>query len=109
MEQRTKAESKAERKSLKLGEKMKVIDELKAGKQVGDIREEFGISKTQVYKINKDKDVLQSSALSGSIPNKSKLTTNKAKHPDINRAVFDWFCSIRTLKKLVYPCPFLEH
>ena len=86
------------RKSLELCEKLKVIDELKAGKSIDDVHVQFGISKSQAYQLYKDKDALRVSALSGSVPIRSKFRKNKARQPEIDRAVFDWFCSVRSFR-----------
>ena len=39
------------------------------------------------------------------IPIHSKVTSNKAKHPNIDTAVFDWFRSIRVLRSCRKPLP----
>ena len=83
------------RKSLELCE---VIKEVKAGKPIDDVCVQFGISKSQAYQLYKDKDALQVSALSGSVPVHSKFRKNKARTPEIDRAVFDWFCSVRSFR-----------
>ena len=59
---------------------------------------QFGISKSQAYQLYKDKDALQVSARSGSVPVHSKFRKNKARTPEIDRAVFDWFCSVRSFR-----------
>ena len=41
------------RKCLKVEDKQKVIDAIKAGKHVEDITREYGISKSQTYRIFK--------------------------------------------------------
>ena len=86
------------RKSLELCEKLEVIKEVKAGKPIDDVCVQFGISKSQAYQLTKDKDALQVSALSGSVPVHSKFRKNKARTPEIDRAEFDWFCSVRSFR-----------
>ena len=65
-----------------------------------DVADEFGISKTQVYSIRKRK-----CALIGSVPLYAKVTSSKAKYPAIDRAVYEWFRSIRTLNGARKPLP----
>ena len=86
------------RKSLTLADRMKFISEVKAGKPLGDACLDFGIGKTQAYKILKAKDTIQKCVTSGSVPVDSKLVQNKSKHPEIDLAVFEWFCSVRTFR-----------
>ena len=86
---------------------MKIIDELKFGKSIPDIHvcTEFGISKSQVYRIYKGRDTFIENVSKGNIPVHSKLSVNKAKYPAIDNAVFEWFCSLRSLKGVRKPLP----
>ena len=59
---------------------------------------QFGISKSQACQLYKDKDALQVSARSGSVPVHSKFIKNKTRTLEINPAVFDWFCSVRSFR-----------
>ena len=65
-----------------------------------DVADEFGISKTQVYSIRKRK-----CALIGRLPLYAKVTSSRAKYPAIDRAVHEWFHSIRTLSGARKPLP----
>ena len=93
------------RRCIELREKKKVLEELKAGKHVLDVAAEFGISTRQVYDIRKHKDAIDLHIKSGDIPMHSKVAKNKSKHPDIDRSVFEWFCSIRKLRRGRKPQP----
>ena len=75
------------RKSLELCKKLEVIKEVKAGKPIDDVCVQFGICKGQAYQLYKDKDALQVSALSGSVPVYSKFRKSKARTPEIDRTV----------------------
>ena len=88
------------RRFLSEKEKQKVLSELKAGKPPLDVADEFGISKTQVYSIRKRK-----CALIGSVPLYAKVRSSKSKYPAIDRAVYEWFRSIRTLSGTRKPLP----
>ena len=99
-----------------------------------DVADEFGISKTQVCSIRKRKCALIGSvplyakvrsskctligsvplyakvrsskcALIGSVPLYAKVRSSKSKYPAIDRAVYEWFRSIRTLSGTRKPLP----
>lgn len=57
-----------------------------------DVATKYGIGKTQVYKLFKHRATLD---FDKGVPNYSKLITTKSKYPDIDKAVYDWMCSIR--------------
>ena len=84
-------------------EKVHIIKELKVGKSVPDVAQQFGIGTTQLYKIYKAKDELLKSI--ESVPQDSKICKTKEKHPAIVAAVFDWFYSLRTLRGARKPLP----
>ena len=88
------------RRFLSEKEKQKVLSELKAGKPPLDVADEFGISKTQVYSIQGKR-----CAFIGSVLLYAKVTSSRAKYPDIDRAVYKWFRSIRTLSGARKPLP----
>ena len=93
------------RKNLDVQGKMKIIDELKLGKSIPDICTEFGISKSQVYRIYKGRDTFTENISKSNIPVHSKLSVNKAKYPAIDNVVFEWFCFLRWLKGVRKPLP----
>ena len=86
------AQSSQGRKWLTLKEKLGVIDAVKAGKPIDDVAKEFGISKTQAYKLFKTKDtLLHTAAANGNgVPMSSKFMKNKGKYPAIDKAVYEW-------------------
>ena len=88
-----------------MGEKQKVIGDIKAGKHVEDVAREYGISKSQVYRIFQCKDSIVRAVAEGSVPTQSKVVVNKAKYPAIDQAVFQWFCSLRSLRRGCKPLP----
>ena len=95
------------RTALSVADKKKVLDELKAGKPAVDVAAEFEISRRQVFNIRKHSDAVVKCITRRDIPIHSKVTSNKAKHPSIDTAVFDWFRSIRVLRgcrKPLYTC-----
>ena len=91
--------ARKKRKCLKMEDKQKVIDAIKAGKHVEDIIHVSGISKSQAYRIFQRKDSIVRAVTEGSVPTQSKVVVNKAKYPIIDEAVFQWFCSIRSLRR----------
>ena len=91
--------SQKRRKWLTLKEKLGAIDDVKAGKPIDDVAKKFGISNSQVYKLYKNKNTLLNTAANGDgVPMSSKFTKDKAKYPAIDKAVFEWFCSVRKLR-----------
>ena len=94
--------SKTPRRFLSGNDKQKVLSELKAGKPPLDVAAEFGISKTQVYSIRKKKCASIGKML---VPLCAKVASSRAKHPAIDRAVYEWFRSIRTLTGARKPLP----
>ena len=87
-----------------LKEKLDAIDDVKAGKPIDDVAKKFGIR--QVYKLYKTKDTLLNTVANGDgVPMSSKFTKNKAKYPAIDKAVFEWFCSVRKLRGAKKPLP----
>ena len=97
--------ARKKRRCLKMGEKQKVIGDIKAGKHVEDVAREYGISKSQVYRIFQCKDSIVRAVAEGSVPTQSKVVVNKAKYPAIDQAVFQWFCSLRSLWRGCKPLP----
>ena len=94
------------RKWLTLKEKLGAIDDVKAGKPIDDVAKKFGISKSQVYKLYKNKNTLLNTVANGDgVPMSSKFTKDKAKYPAIDKAVFEWFCSVRKLRGAKKPLP----
>ena len=85
------------RTALSVSDKKKVLDELKTGKAIVDVAAKFQISRRQVSNIRKHSDAVVKCITRRDMPIHSKLTSNKAKHPNIDMAVFEWFHSIRVL------------
>ena len=76
--------ARKKRMCLKMEDKQKVIDAIKAGKHVEDITREYGISKSQTYRIFQRKDSIVRAVTEGSVPTQSKVVVNKAKYPVID-------------------------
>eukprot|EP00731_Ephydatia_muelleri_P034635 Em0069g10a len=88
--------NKKARKCRSVLERLKLVDEIKQDKQVKEVAREFGVSKAQAYKVFKSKDNLKKLVHTGLVPLELKIVLNKAKHKEIDEAVFGWFCSLRT-------------
>ena len=84
-----------------------MLDDLAAGKPVVDVAGKLGISKSQVYTIRKNADSLKRTISKGDIPGSSKVSTNRSRYPSIDKAVFQWFRSIRAFKGSRKPLPSL--
>ena len=84
---------------------MKIIEDIKLGKRIQYIYEEFGVGKSQVYQEYKDRDKVAKNVLDGAVPKTSKIVVNKAKYHDIDSKVFNWFCSLRALRGTQKPLP----
>ena len=99
------AHQRKPRRCLSLVEKKTVLDDLAAGKPVVDVAGKLGISKSQVYTIRKNADSLKRTISKGDIPGSSKVSTNRSRYPSIDKAVFQWFRSIRAFKGSRKPLP----
>ena len=97
--------SSQSRKNLDIQNKLKVIEDFKLGKSIPDICAEFGVSKSQVYRIIKGKETITKNISKGNIPVHSKLSLNKAKYPAIDNGVYEWMCSLRSLCGTRRPLP----
>ena len=93
------------RTCLKLEDKLKVIQYMEKDRTVNDITRELGIGKTQVYTLYKKRDSLLVSVRKSGVPKHSKKVKNSARYPDIDAAVFEWFCGVRTLRGSRKPLP----
>jgi hypothetical protein len=92
---------RSKRKFLSTEEKKKVIEEVRLGKLPVDIVSEYGIGKTQVYKLYKSRDAIDKST----VPKLSKILAKKCKYPDIDSAVFEWLCALRKMTGNRRPLP----
>ena len=99
------AHQRKPRRCLSLVEKKTVLDDLAAGKPVVDVAGKLGISKSQVDTIRKNADSLKRTISKGDIPGSSKVSTNISRYPSIDKAVFQWFRSIRAFKGSRKPLP----
>ena len=48
---------------------------------------------------------MSNNVLNGDVSKESKIVVNKAKYPDIDRNVSNWFCSFRALRGTQKPLP----
>ena len=90
------------RKNLDIQDKIKIIEDLKS---IPDICTEFDVSKSQVYRIYKGKETITKNFSKGNIPVHSKLSVNKAKYTAIDNGVYEWICSLRSLRGTRKPLP----
>ena len=97
--------TRKKRRCLSFEDKQKLISDMKAGKHVEEIASEYAISKSQAYRIYKQKDTIVRVVSEGSVSTQSKIIVNRAKYPVIDRAVFQWFCSLRSLRRGSKPLP----
>ena len=56
-----------------MGQKQKVIGDMKAGKHVEDVAREYGISISQAYRIFQRKDSIVRAVAEGGVPTQSKV------------------------------------
>ena len=81
---------------------MKVLEEFKTGKPVMEIVQQFRISKSKSLR---NQEAYKDSIAASSSSKHSKIIKNTAKHPAIDSAVFEWFCSVRALIGTRKPLP----
>ena len=84
------------RKILSLNDKMKVIQMNRAGKSCRKIAEEFGVGKTQVQNIVKEKALIETEVASGSNLKNKYTKLRKTGNEEINDTIWKWFCEVRS-------------
>ena len=72
----------------------KVVKEVNQGIPPMEVAKRYGIGKTQVYKLCKQRDVLECDK-GVSVPNYSKITSMKSMYPIIDNLVYHWICTVR--------------
>ena len=87
--------SKQARKFLEMKQKLEVIEEVKLGRSPQKVAQSFGISVSQVYKIYRAREEIANNLKDTSTQKTSKIMKRKARHPEVDKAVFEWLCYIR--------------
>ena len=93
------------RKCLTISENINVIKEIRNGRPVKQVASVFGISVAHAYRIFKRKTTLETCQGNGIVPSHSKIIVNKAKHREIDEAVFEWFYHLRKFHGARKPLP----
>ena len=86
------------RRVLDVQKKLDVIEMLDKGKTQREVAAELGVSKTQVLNISRCRAALYKRQLTSKVAKFGKFA-------DIDKAVFDWFCRVRTPVGLRKPLP----
>ena len=90
------ATSQKKRKCLDISGKVKVLEFAKLNPNLGSrrIADHFGIGKTQIQKILKNKDAIMNAYASNETPNHAKRK-RLSKYTDVNQALWDWYMICR--------------
>eukprot|EP00731_Ephydatia_muelleri_P008276 Em0004g614a len=86
------------RRVLDVQKKLDVIEMLDKGKTQREVAAQLGVSKTQVLNISRCRAALYKRQLTSKVAKFGKFA-------DIDKAVFDWFCRVRTPVGLRKPLP----
>ncbi|XP_068735256.1 tigger transposable element-derived protein 6-like [Montipora capricornis] len=84
------------RKCLDISEKVKVLEFAKKNPNLGSrkLADHFGIGKTQIQAILKNKEAIMDAYASNETPNHAKRKRS-SKYSDVNQAVWDWYIMCR--------------
>ena len=90
------ATSQKKRKCLDISEKVKVLEFAKKNPNLGSrkLADHFGIGKTQIQAILKNKEAIMDAYASNETPNHAKRKRS-SKYSDVNQAVWDWYIMCR--------------
>ena len=91
---------RTKRHALSLEERCAVLRLIEEGKSQRKIAKILGVSKTQIQNIQASRSRINQAVKDPIVPRKSKITTVKAKHPQLDKAVYEWFCRMRNPPKL---------
>ena len=97
MARTTRPSANKPRKYLCLEDKYKAIQQVRSGTSIAKVAADFGIGKSQMYNLYKQRESLPKRGVHASVH--AKVLCNKAKHKEIDQSVFEWFCSIRGQRK----------
>ena len=90
---------------LNLPDKLKVIDLLESGQSERTVAAVMGVSRPQINRIRVNKDKLRQLAADKVFQSTAKIMVNLAKFPDIDEAVYKWFCELRNPQRCCKPFP----
>lgn len=90
---------------LSISDRLMVLKRLDRGEKQSKIVQELGLSKSQVSRIYCDRVKLKKIEQDKSVPLKSKLALAKAKHPELDDAIFKWFVHIQHPSGKCKPLP----
>lgn len=90
--------SKRKRTILSLGDKVRILEKIENGKQRKDIAEEYGIGKTTVHDIIKNKENIRRFVSSNKrYKLESRCLMREAQLEGLEKRLYDWFLEKRTL------------
>ncbi len=83
------------RRSLTLEERVRVIENYKAGRSARSIAINLGVGKTQIQSIVNNRDTIMKEWESGTPPDQKYMKARCSKYGQLNDLVWDWFCAQR--------------
>lgn len=87
--------SSRKRKILCLEERVKVLKLCERGESCRKVASDFGVGKTQIQAIMKNKDEIMKHWDGGVAGERKILTARRCAYGDLNEKVYAWFCSAR--------------
>ena len=96
---------RTKRHALSLEERCAVLRLIEEGKSQRKIAKILGVSKTQIQNIQASRSRINQAVKDPIVPRKSKITTVKSKHPQLDKAVYEWFCRMRNPPNRCKPMP----
>jgi hypothetical protein len=101
---KTSAVMANKRKVLTLDDRVGVIKLLDSGKSARQIAQQFGCGRTQILKINTDRDGIMKEWESGGRSDLKYVKRRKTMYEDLNTLVWEWFCTARSKNLPVSGC-----
>jgi hypothetical protein len=81
-----------------LNEQLNVIEKLESGICQAEIVRSLGLSKSTVSQIFKNSDKLKTIKATKTVTLKSKVSNSRAKYPELDKLVYEWFSRGRAVK-----------
>jgi IS30 family transposase len=77
-----------------LSEQLNVIEKLESGICQAEIVRSLGLSKSTVSRIFQNSDKLKTIKATKTVTLKSKVSNSRAKYPELDKLVYEWFVNI---------------
>lgn len=92
---------KTKRKSLTIQQKLEILKEVDNGTKIKELSVRYGVHKSTISKIKKNKENLETYVSSSYQIPKKVLRMKRSKFPEVERTLYSWFLQQRNLKNPV--------